>query len=117
MRSVIINGDIADLKAFASATKGEIFDIHDEIKDIRLTIEGLSAKAPGANFGAFPDESINVNGISTENKDLLIIALLILNILMIIGGCICCSFWRRSQVKSEQYGGVRDSEPNDEHQK
>jgi len=111
-----VSSDIDALQASQAASNTRLNDIDTEIAGIKLTLDQISAKAPGANFGNFPDESVN-NGISTENKDLLIIGLLILNILMVIGGCIFCSFWMKSQAKYGKYAGVRDYESNDEQEK
>jgi len=110
---------ITALKSFETQSTSRLDGIDAEIETITGRLDLLSAHAPGGNFPDYDNNpsSFGTDMISTQNKDLLIIGLLIINILMIIGGCIFCSFWVKSQAKYRKYGNVRNYESNDEQEK
>ena len=86
----------------------------EQITEINVILDKLSAYSPGiSNVINDNDQSV----ISTKNKDNLIVFLLVLNILMIIGGCIACLFCVKSQFKYSKYQNVIVYESKEEEQK
>eukprot|EP01083_Nonionella_stella_P013754 38686_1 len=50
------------------------------------------------------------------NKDTLIVFLFVSNVLTVVGGCIACAFWTKSQSQYAKYDSVRFYESHDENQ-
>mmetsp|Transcript_21794 Transcript_21794/g.19214 ORF Transcript_21794/g.19214 Transcript_21794/m.19214 type:complete len:420 (-) Transcript_21794:310-1569(-) len=102
--------EIQDLNNRIEDTETDITSLQSDVEDINKVLVGLGAAKSTGISNVIHDNNTQTNILSTENKDILIILLLILNMLTIIGGC---KFIKTQNNKYSKYENVRGYESSD----